>query len=135
VVAITVWRKRGQWISVRGMGVGADVGRLHDVPRVRVSRLTITGPDAAHLTLVADHGADGGSIERSAEERAAPSDFVGLDFSVALTESDPGYPLLQEWLDRQCVLGFVLPQDSPLIRLRCLEDLQPRTLRRLDSPA
>src|SRR5579862_2910920 len=77
VVAITVWRKRGQWISVRGMGVSADVGRLHDVPRVRVSELTITGPDAAHLTLVADHSADGSAVERSADQRAAAADFVG----------------------------------------------------------
>ena len=125
VIAITIWRRRVQLVSVRGMGVRADVERLHDVPRVRVSELTMTGPDAARLGLVAVPG-DGDDAET--EE----TDVVGLECSIAMNESEPGFLLLREWIDRQCVLGCVMPPDSRLIRLRCLEDLQPLTLRRLD---
>lgn len=131
VIAITIWRKRAQLVSQRGMGVRADLARLHDVPRVRVSELTITGPDVARLALVAAQGGDGDATEESADARADPASFVGLEFSIAMNESDPGFPLLHDWIDRQCVLGVVMPPDSRLIRLRCLEDLQPLTLRRL----
>jgi hypothetical protein len=111
------------------MGVNADIGRLNDVPRVRVSELTVTGPDEATLALVAAHDGDAGGIEASAEERAGSANFVGLEFAIAINETDPGFPLLHEWIDRQCVLGVVMPADSHLLRLRCLEDLQPLTLR------
>ena len=114
------------------MGVRADLARLHDVPRVRVSELTITGPDVARLALVAAQGGDADITEDSADAAGADQGTsVGLEFSIAMNESDPGFPLLHDWIDRQCVLGVVMPPDSRLIRLRCLEDLQPLTLRRL----
>ena len=129
VIAITIWRRRAQLIPVRGMGVRADVERLRDVPRVRVSALTMTGPDAAELSLVAANGAD----EDEVGKRNSTSGLVGLEFSIEMNESDPGWELLRDWIDRQCVLGCVIPPDSHLIRLRCLDDLQPLTLRRLDA--
>jgi hypothetical protein len=128
-IVITIWRRRAQLVSVRGMGVRADLIRLHEVPRVRVRELTMTGPDAAHLALIAapDEGDGNG------EEPAPPTEegAIGLDFSIEMNESEPGWGLLQEWMERQCVLGCVLPPDSRIIRLRCLEDLQPLTLRQV----
>jgi hypothetical protein len=130
VIAITIWRRRAQLVSSRGMGVRADLMRLHEVPRVRVSDLAMTGPDAAHLALVTAPVDDG-------DDEAAPPDTtpdeaaIGLEFSIEMNESEPGWALLRDWIERQCVLGCVIPPDSRLIRLRCLEDLQPLTLRRL----
>ena len=132
VVAITVWRRRGQLVSQRGMGVRADLERLRDVPRVRVSELTMTAPDVARLALVAAPGGDRNSTDAPTDTDTDGGQRLGLEFSIAMNESDPGYPLLNDWIDRQCVLGVVIPPDSRLIRLRCLEDLQPLTLRRVD---
>jgi len=105
------------------MGLRGDIELLHDVPRVRVRELTITEPDTARLAMVAAHEHD--DVDRIAEDRG----LVGLEFLIAMNESDPGFLLLREWEARECVLGIVLPPDSQLIRLRCLEDLQPLTLR------
>jgi hypothetical protein len=129
VIAITIWRRRKQLVSVRGMGVRADLMRLQEVPRVRVSNLKMTGPDAAHLALVSapEGSGDGGEEPAPTKEE----DAIGLEFSIEMNESEPGWDLLREWIERQCVLGCVIPPDSRLIRLRCLEDLQPLTLRRL----
>jgi hypothetical protein len=131
VIAITIWRRKAQLVSKRGMGVRADLLRLHEVPRVRVKDLTMTGPDAARLALVA---ADVNGVDGESEERERPHEegSIGLEFSIEINESEPGWPLLREWIERQCVLGCVMPPDSRIIRLRCLEDLQPLTLRRLD---
>ena len=128
VIAITIWRRRAQLVSTRGMGVRADLMRLNEVPRVRVKELTMTGPDAAHLALVSAplEGGDGGEPEEVHDESS-----IGLEFSIEMNESEPGWALLREWIERQCVLGCVIPPDSRLIRLRCLEDLQPLTVRRL----
>jgi hypothetical protein len=130
VIAITIWRRRAQLVSVRGMGVRADLTRLHEVPRVRVSELTMTGPNAAHLALVAATESNGDGTE--SEEMTYEEGSIGLEFSIEINESEPGWELLREWMQDQCVLGCVIPPDSRLIRLRCLDDLQPLTLRRLE---
>jgi hypothetical protein len=57
------------------------------------------------------------------------------DFLVALTASDPEYLILREWLEHGSDVAVVMPPESNLIRLRNLADLQPLTLRRLDSDA
>jgi hypothetical protein len=124
VIVITIWERRAQLVSLRGIGLRGDIELLHDVPRVRVRELTMTDPDTARLAMVAAHGHD----DSYTDDRA----LVGLEFSIAMNESDPGFPLLREWESRECVLGIVIPPDSQLIRLRCLEDLQPLTLRRVD---
>jgi hypothetical protein len=129
VIAITIWRRRAQLVSTRGMGVRADLMRLKEVPRVRVSDLQMTGPDAAHLALVTAPADDGDGAE--APEGSDDESSIGLEFSIEMNESEPGWALLRDWNERQCVLGCVIPPDSRLIRLRCLEDLQPLTLRRL----
>jgi hypothetical protein len=134
VIGITVWRRRAQLIPQRGMGVRADIGRLRDAPRVRVRGLTMTAPDSARLALETVQGPDASDSGEPEQERAEDAPAVTLEFSIAINETEPGYPLLQEWMERQCILGVVLPPDSPLIRLRCLDDLQPLTLRRLDLP-
>jgi len=134
VIAITVWRRRAQLVSQRGMGVRADLERLRDVPRVRVSELTMTGPDVARLGLIAAPGGNRDGTDAPTEIDSDPGQRVELEYSIAMNESDPGFPLLNDWIDRQCVLGVVIPPDSKLIRLRCLEDLQPLTLRRVGPP-
>jgi hypothetical protein len=111
--------------------VRADLERLRAVPRVRVSELTMTGPDVARLGLIAAPGGDGDGTDAPTGADTDAGERVGLEFSIAMNESDPGFPLLNDWIDRQCVLGVVMPPDSHLIRLRCLEDLQPLTLRRM----
>jgi hypothetical protein len=134
VIGVTVWRRRTQLVPQRGMGVRADIGRLRDAPRVRVSEFTKTAPDAARLALQTVRGPDA-SDSGEPDEPADDDPAVTFEFSIAINESDAGFPLLQDWMERQCILGVVLPPDSPLIRLRCLDDLQPLTLRRLDLPA
>jgi hypothetical protein len=132
-VGTTVWRRRGQWISKRGMGPRADLERLREVPRVRVGELTMTGPDAARLVLVSvDSDAEGAAegTDGPVGESGGDPSAVGLEFEIEMNEDEPGYPLLREWIGRRAVLGFVLPPDSRLIRLRNLDDLQPLTLRR-----
>jgi len=126
VIGITVWRRRAQLVPARGMGVRADVELLHDVPRVRVRSLTMTDPETAQLDLVATDAPEGEDADG-----VNGAQLVALEFSIAINESDPGFRLLHEWIERQCVLGIVMPADSRIIRLRCLEDLQPLTLRRL----
>ena len=140
MIAITIYRRRASLIPQRGMGVRADLERLREVPRVTVSALTPTGPESARLQLVAasngehdvSNGVDGALVVDPAGDDAST---LGLEFLVALNETDPGWPLLHEWIERQCVLGFVIPPDSHVLRLRCLEDLQPLTLRCLDRSA
>ena len=118
-----VWKHRRSLVGRRGWGPRADVGRLHDLPRVRVERLTLEGPDQARLVLTpVDGGEAAGSGSATAEVEA----------TVALDERDPEYRILEEWLGARSVLGVVMPAESRLIRLRSLDDLQPITLRRLD---
>jgi hypothetical protein len=121
VAIAAILRRRSQIVSVRGMGTTADIGRLHDMPRVQVRDLTVTGPDSARLVVAATGDDDGAGA-------GAESEFL-----IAINEGDPGFGLLHEWIDQASVLGIVVPPDSRLLRLRCLADLQPLTLRRLDA--
>jgi hypothetical protein len=118
-----VLRHRAQVISVRGMSTTADVGRLHDMPRVQARDLTMMGPDSAYLTVMT-----------TANPEGANPDPVGTEaeFLIAINEGDPGFAQLHEWIERQSILGIVVPPASRLLRLRCVDDLQPLTLRRLD---
>jgi len=102
----------------------ADVERLYELPRVCVSGLTMTEQDVARLELSPKKTNDG--IEHS-------PGMVARDYLIALNESDAGFELLRGWLEHQNVLGVVLPPESRIVRLRCLDDLQPLTLRRLDA--
>ena len=111
-------------MSVRGFGMGADIGRLReDVPRVRVESLIAVGPDRARLTLGSAH---------DPQEPGSGSSGAATEYWIAMDERDPGFQILREWLDNQSILGLVLPPGSSLIRLRDVDDLQPLTLRRLD---
>jgi hypothetical protein len=122
LVARAILRRRATLVSRRGFGVGADLQRLNEVPRVRVCEVSITGPDVTRLGLVPARTED-------------QSNVVTGDISVALNSSDPEYALLREWLERGSDLGVVMPDGGELIRLRNLEDLQPLTLRRVDARA
>jgi hypothetical protein len=123
-IARGIWRRRASLISTRGFGVRADVERLHDLPQVRVSDVKITDRNVARLVL-ADASVN--------DDGASDSNSVELVFSVELNESDRRFDLLREWFERQSVLGIVLSSENQIIRLRCLEDLCPLTLRRLDT--
>ena len=106
------------------MGVRADVERLHDMPRVCVTDLTMTEPDVARLVLAPTTRDD---------LHASDTDIVEFEFLIAINESEYGFALLRQWREHQSVLGVVIPPESRIIRLRSLDDLQPLTLRRLDS--
>jgi hypothetical protein len=124
LIASGIWRRRSSLISTRGFGVRADVERLHDLPQVRVSEVTVTDPNVARLVLADANVSDADSSDSSPVE---------LVFSVELDEADRRFDLLHEWLERQSVLGIVLSSENQILRLRCLEDLRPLTLRRLDT--
>jgi hypothetical protein len=123
-VAILVWRRRRNLLTVRGFGVRADVGRLHDVPRVVVGELTMISPEVARIALQPS----------SPQEQDNPRNrAVEGTFLIGLNERDPGFEILQGWLEDQSILGAVMPPESRIIRLRSLDDLQPLTLRRIDD--
>lgn len=121
-VGRAIWQRRSQLVGARGVGVGADIGHLHDVPRVHVDDLTMIGPEVARLALTPATSPDPGSTEK------AP----GGVFLISMSLQDPGFAILQDWLERRSTLGLVMPPDSSIIRLRSLDDLQPITLRRVD---
>lgn len=108
-------------MGVRGFGTSADIGRLHDVPRVRVGELTVIGPEQARLVLVP--ASDAGVKAADAE----------AEYLVAVAADEPAFDILRDWQANQRVLGAVAPNDSRILRLRSLDDLQPLTLRRLDD--
>jgi hypothetical protein len=56
-----------------------------------------------------------------------------LVFVVSLKEGDSGYELLREWQRSGSSLALVIPPGSRLLRLRSIDNLQPVTLRRLDT--
>jgi hypothetical protein len=116
-------RHRASLISARGFGVGADIGRLHDVPRVRVRTLTAMGDHRAQLVVVAAPG----------EEPEPVNDPLEVTFVVELDANDRSYAQLREWLDGQTDLGIVVPEDTRIIRLRSIVDMQPLTLRLLEA--
>ena len=116
----SIRRRRQSIVGVRGFGTAADIGRLHDVPRVRVGEVTVTGPESARLVLVP--ASDAGVHAADAE----------ATYLVAIDADEPAFGILQDWRSTQQVLGAVAPSDSRILRLRSLDDLQPLTLRRLD---
>lgn len=119
-IARAVLRRRGKLVSKRGFGVGADLQRLSEVPRVRICEVSIADRDVVLLGLVPAR------LEDAASE-------VAGEFSIALSASDPEFDLLCEWLRRGSDLGVVFPAGGRLIRLRNVEDLQPVTLRRANN--
>jgi hypothetical protein len=124
VVFSAILRRRTQLISVRGMSTTADIGRLNDMPRVQARDLTMTGSDSARLTVVTPSDAEGARSGAGGTE---------TEFLIAINDGDPGFAILNQWIEDQSVLGMVVPPESRLLRLRCLDDLQPLTLRRLDT--
>ena len=121
-VLVRLWRQRRSIVGQRGFGPGADIGRLHDVPRVRVESLTVEGEDRTRVLLLPAGDED---QELASEPR------IGTNALLALDERDPEFRILQGWQQHGSVLGMVEPS-ARLIRLRSLDDLQPVTLRRLD---
>jgi len=108
-------------VGVRGFGPSADIGRLQDAPRVRVSEFVVTGPERARLVLVPARDAGGHAADAEAE------------YVVAVDTDEPAFEILRDWQADQRVLGAVAPRESRILRLRSLDDLQPLTLRRLDA--
>jgi len=121
LIISAIWRRRRSMVGVRGFGPTADIGRLHDVPRVRVGELTVIGPERARLVLVP--ASDAGVHAADAE----------AEYLVAVDAEEPAFDILRDWQANQRVLGAVAPNDSRILRLRSLDDLQPLTLRRLDD--
>lgn len=111
-----VQRNRRRLVPERGTSVGADLGALSDLPRVRVQSVTIHGPDQVRVVLTPESGTD-------------------LDFLVSMTEDDFGFGLLNEWQQSGRPVAIVCPAGTRLVRLRSIDDLQPLTLRRVDSPS
>jgi len=52
---------------------------------------------------------------------------------VNLRREEFAFDVLQEWKQSQAVLAIVMPPDSRILRLRAIDDLQPLTLRRVDT--
>ena len=122
VVIVGVWavvsfvRSRRHGLeATRGISIGADLGKLGDTPRVRVQAVTTDGPDRVRVILT--------------PEASEPD----IDLVVALHESDFGYELLRDWQRANTAVAIVMPEGSRIVRLRSVDDLQPLTLRRLDS--
>ncbi len=118
LVLRAIWRRRTQLIPERGTSVRADVGVLHDVPRVRLSDVQMVGTEVARIVFVAV----------DAEHAAAAEDAM----LVSISEREQGFAILRGWYEQGSILGLVIPPDSRLVRLRGLDDLQPLTLRRVD---
>ncbi len=114
-------KRRTSIVPQRGMSVGADVGRLRDMPRVQVAEVTVLGSDRAHVVLHPVDATHSGDLR------------VDDGFDIWLADRDPALDQLREWRDDQSVLGMATSVDSNIVRLRCIDDLQPVTLRRLDS--
>jgi len=112
VVAI-IRRRRHGLVAERGTSVGADLGTMRDQPRVRVREVTTTGPGRAHLVLAAESGEG------------------DLQLDVFLSDEEVGFELLEDWRARQCPVAIVSLPGNELVRLRCIDDLQPLTLRRV----
>jgi hypothetical protein len=123
LIVASIWRRRQSIVGRRGWGIRADVGRLHDVPRVRVQEVSVMGPEQVRLVLASARpdGADGG-----------PAAAAETEYFVAVDADEPAFAILRGWQASQQELGAVVPTDSRIIRLRSLDDLQPLTLRRLD---
>lgn len=130
VVVLLVWsavsfvrRHRRGIVAERGISVGADLGTLTDLPRVRVRAVIKAGPDRVLLVLTPEAGHGDSGVTKASD----------LDLLVLLSEEDFGFDLLHEWERSQAALAIVMPPDSRIVRLRSIEDLQPLTLRRIDE--
>jgi hypothetical protein len=120
---ISFLRRRGHGIVARrGLSIGADLGMLADTPRVRVRAVTKAGPDRVRLVL---------SPEPSPVEGPGLTTSSDLDLVVYLREEEFGFGLLHEWKRAESSIAIVIPPNSPLVRLRSVDDLQPLTLRRV----
>jgi hypothetical protein len=123
VVALVTWavvsfvRSRRHGLEAkRGLSIGADLGMLADTPRVVVQAVTTTDPETVRLVLTPDSGPD-------------------IDLCVMLKEGEFGFDLLRQWQRAHTAVAIVMPSGSHIVRLRSVEDLQPLTLRRVDSGA
>jgi hypothetical protein len=123
-IVVSFLRARGGIVSKRGMSIGADVASLSDQRRVRVVAVTSAGHDRVRVVLTAEAG---GARELQAQETD------DLDLVVALDPSDFGFGLLQQWAQSGSVLALVMPDETSIVRLRSLDDMQPVTLRRVDG--
>jgi hypothetical protein len=99
----------------RGLSIGADLGMLADTPTVVVHAVTTSRPGTVSLVLTRD------------------ADGTDLDLAVSLQEDDFGYQLLRQWQRSGTKVALVMPPDSKIVRLRSVDDLQPLTLRRVDT--
>jgi hypothetical protein len=82
---------------------------------VVVHAVTTRGPGTVSLVLTRD------------------ADGTDLDLVVSLQEDDFGYELLRQWQRSGTKVAIVMPPDSRIVRLRSVDDLQPLTLRRVDT--
>ena len=121
LIISSIWRRRQSMVGRRGFGTSADIGRLHDVPRVRVQEVSVMGPDRVRLVLVA------------AGEDDDPGSATETEYLVALDADESTFDILHQWQANHQVLGAVVPDESRIIRLRALDDLQPVTLRRVED--
>jgi len=137
VVIRAVLRRRSRLVGQRGLGTGADVGRLrNDVPRVRIQSLVVVGPSRARLRFdpVSDSPLGDATVGDAPEEGPAAAGSE-VEYLIEIDERASGFRILHDWLEHRSVLGIVMPSGTPLIRLRGIDDLQPLTLRRLAEPA
>jgi hypothetical protein len=109
------WRR--SLVPQHGYGVSADMAVMHAQPRVRVVEVVATESDRVHIVLAPDGGGDD----------------LRLDFTVSLQESDFGFNVLNEWRRSGAALAMVVPPGSHLLNLRSVDDLQPLTLRRVET--
>ena len=109
-------RRRRSLVAERGMSIGADLGTLSDRPRVRVRDVEVIGPERVRLLL------------------SPEADPAGeMELVVSLSEEDFGFDLLHQWRRSDAPVAIVFPPGSHLVRLRSVDDLQPLTLRRVES--
>jgi hypothetical protein len=127
LVVLLVWyavsfvrRRRRGLVAQRGISIGADLGTMADMPRVRVREVTRKDAERVRLVLTPDSPND--------DDERLPA-TTDLDLVVCLTEDELGAELLQKWKRSEAVLAIVRPPDSRIVRLRSFDDLQPLTLR------
>ena len=121
VVVVATWlavsfvRSRRHGLEAkRGLSIGADLGMLADTPTVTVQAVTVVDPEKVRVVLAQGDGSE-------------------LDLVVSLKASEFGYELLRQWERSGSKVAMVMPTDSHIVRLRSVDDLQPLTLRRIDT--
>ena len=113
-----IQRNRRQLVPQRGTSVGADLGAMSDLPRVRVESVVAVGPGLVRVMFTPEAG----------ESFPSPD----LDIVVSLGEDEFGFEQLHEWKRSGAALAVVFPPNSRLVRLRSVDDLQPLTLSRAE---